>query len=79
MKLFKALSILGVCLLASSVNSTSLVQDEPPAPGLVFLYTLYADCAQGIQVGNAPKGARTIFPILGGNFTGPRLSGVYNL
>jgi len=64
-------------LLQWIVLHSSRMSLQPP--GWYYSYTLYADCAQGIQVGNAPKGARTIFPILGGNFTGPRLSGVYNL
>ena len=79
MQFLKTLLLFGFCLFASAANGISLSQEDPPPPQLVFLYTLYADCAKAIDVGNGPKGMRTIFPIIGGNFTGPRLSGMSNL
>ncbi|GAB7338562.1 hypothetical protein MBLNU457_5306t1 [Dothideomycetes sp. NU457] len=48
---------------------------EPPAPALNFLYTLYCVCGNPIYRSEGPRGIRTAIPILGGNFTGPRLNG----
>jgi len=48
---------------------------QPPAPALNFLYTLYCVCANPIYKTEGPRGIRTAIPILGGNFTGPRLNG----
>ncbi|EGP90594.1 uncharacterized protein MYCGRDRAFT_29060, partial [Zymoseptoria tritici IPO323] len=47
----------------------------PTAPGLVFLYTAYAVCNNAIYATQGPRGIRTAIPIVGGNFTGPRLAG----
>ncbi|SMY21189.1 unnamed protein product [Zymoseptoria tritici ST99CH_1A5] len=49
--------------------------EEPTAPGLVFLYTAYAVCNNAIYATQGPRGIRTAIPIVGGNFTGPRLAG----
>lgn len=46
-----------------------------PAPTLVPLGTLVAHVAQPIDVGEGPHGRRRVIPILGGTFTGERLSG----
>ncbi|KAK5118170.1 hypothetical protein LTR85_008150 [Meristemomyces frigidus] len=58
--------------LAPHTNPTS---KEPPGPSLTFLYTSYVDCLNGIYGTQGPRGIRTAIPIVGGNFTGPRLSG----
>lgn len=50
-------------------------QPNPPAPALTFLYTSYALCLNPIYATEGPRGIRTAIPIVGGNFTGPRLSG----
>ena len=44
-------------------------------PGLLPLGELTADVAPPIDVGDGPHGRRRIIPILGGTFTGKRLSG----
>lgn len=62
-----------VCLgatVAAPTNNTA-----PTAPGLEYLYTAYADCDPPIFTSQTPKGLRTAIPIIGGNFTGPRLNG----
>ena len=46
-----------------------------PAPSLVHLGDLVAQVATPIDVGDGPHGRRRVVPILGGTFTGGRLSG----
>ena len=48
---------------------------EMIAPTLSPLGELSADVATPIDVGDGPHGHRRIIPILGGTFTGERLSG----
>lgn len=47
----------------------------PEAPGLTFLYTSYVVCLNPLFQMQGPTGIRTAIPIVGGNFTGPRLHG----
>ncbi|PYI13643.1 hypothetical protein BO86DRAFT_442146 [Aspergillus japonicus CBS 114.51] len=47
----------------------------PPAPALSFLYTAYVECTATLMLSPGPHGTRKAIPIVGGNFTGPRLSG----
>ncbi|KAH6680422.1 hypothetical protein B0J14DRAFT_265562 [Halenospora varia] len=47
----------------------------PAAPKLTYLYTAYLQCGASIAVGDGPKGTRSVIPIIGGNFTGPGISG----
>jgi hypothetical protein len=47
----------------------------PVVPGLEFLYTAFADCKTEMYESQVPKGIRSPIPIVGGNFTGPRLNG----
>ena len=44
-------------------------------PGLRPLYTSRIDIAAPLEVGNGPHGRRRVINILGGAFSGPRLSG----
>ncbi|KEY73872.1 hypothetical protein S7711_06082 [Stachybotrys chartarum IBT 7711] len=50
-------------------------QATPPAPGLTFLYSLNCTLGASVNVGAGPRGSRTVIPITGGTFTGPRLTG----
>lgn len=66
------------CLAASvslSQAKKPKASNEPAAPALNFLYTLYAVCGNPIYRTEGPRGIRTAIPIVGGNFTGPRLNG----
>ncbi|KAK3111077.1 hypothetical protein LTR53_014024 [Teratosphaeriaceae sp. CCFEE 6253] len=45
------------------------------APGLTFLYTAYCECLNNIYTTQGPRGLRTTIPIIGGNVTGPRITG----
>ena len=44
-------------------------------PGLQLLYTSRVDIAAPLELGSGPHGRRRIVNILGGEFSGPRLSG----
>ncbi|USW50106.1 hypothetical protein Slin15195_G034250 [Septoria linicola] len=63
--------------LAASATAQNVlaVHNEPTAPALEYLYTAYADCLNTIYESHGPRGIRKAIPIVGGNFTGPRLSG----
>ena len=52
-----------------------IVASDPIFPGVTHLYTLYAECLHTIYKTQGPKGIRQAIPIVGGNFTGPRVSG----
>ncbi|KAH7056889.1 hypothetical protein B0J12DRAFT_652696 [Macrophomina phaseolina] len=55
------------------VTAGDLVVPDPPA--LSYLYTAFVDCEPNIYETQGPRGIRTAIPIVGGNFTGPRLNG----
>ena len=48
---------------------------SPPDPALIPLGDLVAQVAAPIDVGEGPHGRRRVIPILGGTFSGARLSG----
>ena len=47
----------------------------PTPPTLTYLYSLNCTLGTSINVGTGPHGTRTVIPITGGTFAGPRLSG----
>ncbi|KAL4781457.1 hypothetical protein BJX76DRAFT_335469 [Aspergillus varians] len=49
---------------------------NPAPPELSYLYTAFVHCKGTLMNGDGPRGIRTAIPIVGGNFTGPRLSGM---
>ena len=55
--------------------AVSTTLSSPNAPGLEYLYTAFVDCEPRIFTTQTSKGLRTAIPIIGGNFTGPRLTG----
>jgi hypothetical protein len=69
MRFFSTIALL---VGAASVQAQNIT--IPPSPGLTFLYTAFVICDTPIQY-EAPNGGRQVIPIVGGNFTGPRLSG----
>ncbi|KAF4314176.1 hypothetical protein GTA08_BOTSDO00414 [Botryosphaeria dothidea] len=73
MQLFR--SVLAACALLFSAGATSSSTTAPAAPALEYLYTALVDCEPRIFTSQTPKGLRTAIPIVGGNFTGPRLNG----
>ncbi|KAL4881618.1 hypothetical protein BJY04DRAFT_188458 [Aspergillus karnatakaensis] len=48
---------------------------HPSPPELSFLYTAFVHCRGTLMNEDGPRGTRRAIPIVGGNFTGPRLSG----
>ncbi|EKG21666.1 hypothetical protein MPH_00976 [Macrophomina phaseolina MS6] len=61
--------------LLSSARTFASNVTVPAAPALEYLYTALVDCEPRIFTSQTPKGLRTAIPIVGGNFTGPRLNG----
>ncbi|OJJ05620.1 hypothetical protein ASPVEDRAFT_45120 [Aspergillus versicolor CBS 583.65] len=47
----------------------------PQPPELSYLYTAFVYCKGSLMNEDGPRGIRRAIPIVGGNFTGPRLSG----
>lgn len=70
------LSLAALAILGSTQNTSVPAVPEPPAPGLTFLYTSYAECSNSLYTSQGPRGIRKAIPIIGGNFTGPRLRGL---
>jgi hypothetical protein len=53
-----------------------MAMKTPEPPKLSFLYTAYAECDPNFMSQVAgPHGIRNSIPIVGGNFSGPHLSG----
>ncbi|RAH42620.1 DUF3237 domain-containing protein [Aspergillus brunneoviolaceus CBS 621.78] len=61
--------------LSPLVAARATPSPPPPAPALSFLYTAYVECTETLMLSPGPHGTRKAIPIVGGNFTGPRLSG----
>ena len=78
MRLINLLSLASLAFVGSAQNSSVPAVPEPAAPGLTFLYTCYAHCQDGLYKTQGPRGIRTAIPIIGGNFTGPRLKGSHH-
>ncbi|AEO67596.1 26b93eb9-0beb-4bf3-b428-2f1ddc3b0f6f [Thermothielavioides terrestris] len=63
-----------LCFFASAASAAKHAK-TPAAPGLTYLYSLNCTLGPSIAVGSGPHGTRTVIPITGGTFSGPRLSG----
>jgi hypothetical protein len=66
-------------LFISLLLSTALAfghAKTPAAPGLTYLYSLNCTLADPVLVGQGPHGTRVVIPIVGGSFSGPKLSGM---
>jgi len=55
--------------------SAKKIQRVSTKPALRFLYTSSVQIESALQVGPSPYGERRIINIMGGSFSGPRLSG----
>ncbi|KAH8763234.1 hypothetical protein F5883DRAFT_423234 [Diaporthe sp. PMI_573] len=49
----------------------------PTAPGYTFLYSANASITDGIDFGTSPYNHRIVYPITGGEFNGPNLTGTF--
>lgn len=72
MQLLKIFTVITTLLCADVLCSNVTA---PSTPGLEYLYTAFVDCDPRIFTTQTAKGLRTAIPIIGGNFTGPRLNG----
>lgn len=61
----------------AGVAATALAPDVPlRLPGVEFVYEALVELGQGfLKLGKGPLGERTIVPITGGRFQGPRIQG----
>jgi hypothetical protein len=78
MRLFSLVSVaalLAPFALGHAEPATDVASADPAAPALTFLYTAYVQCSSAYAVGQTPHGNLNVIPIIGGNFTGPKLSG----
>ncbi|KAL4933847.1 DUF3237 domain-containing protein [Aspergillus undulatus] len=74
--MFSAIRNFALTALAiQTLSRPPAVAANPPAPELSYLYTAYVYCRGTLMNEDGPKGTRRAIPIVGGNFTGPRLSG----
>jgi hypothetical protein len=70
MHIFQPLSLL--VLAFTAVHA----QNAPVAPSMKLLYSMSADLGAQLDLGAVPTGQqRLVIPIVGGNFSGPRMSG----
>ncbi len=76
-KMFATKFILALLLSFSAAACASQNVDKKPpaAPSLSFLYSLNCTLADPVLVGAGPHGQRVVIPIIGGTFSGPKLSG----
>jgi hypothetical protein len=49
---------------------------QPPSPSLELITRVRADLGKPLELGRTPVGLRRVIPIAGGEFEGPRLSGI---
>ncbi|KAF2404685.1 hypothetical protein EJ06DRAFT_504088 [Trichodelitschia bisporula] len=70
-------SILATSTSAAPSSTSAACSSAPSstAPALTFLYTAFVNCAAPFDIGVVSEGDRVVIPIVGGNFTGPALSG----
>ena len=62
-------------IMALNANAQANPQAAPKAPQLEFALQLRVTLDQAYSVGETPKGRRTVIPITGGTFEGPKLKG----
>lgn len=68
-----ALHLLAMLLFIQISNAIK----APEPPKLTFLYTAYVECEPNLMTTvTGPHGIREAIPIVGGNFSGPHLSGM---
>ncbi|KAB8214651.1 hypothetical protein BDV33DRAFT_195907 [Aspergillus novoparasiticus] len=68
-------TLVPLLLLSQAGHGAAASPAYPRAPELSFLYTAYVKCEGTLMESRGPHGIRKAIPIVGGNFTGPHLSG----
>jgi hypothetical protein len=72
-----AASMLALASCLSWLPTTTATTPVPAAPKLSFLYTAFVECDPDLMDASiGPRGIRKSIPIVGGNFSGPHLSGM---
>ncbi|KAK0716094.1 hypothetical protein B0H67DRAFT_256927 [Lasiosphaeris hirsuta] len=71
----KTVTILTTLLSLLSLTAATTTSKHPKAPGLTYLYTVNITGGEAAPVGLGPRGYRLVVPIVGGNFSGPKLKG----
>lgn len=61
--------------LVTLLAPTAVAFTPPSTPHLSYLYTAFVYCSPSIYETQGPNGIQKAIPIIGGNFTGPRLHG----
>ncbi len=64
-------------LLVLSLAATCLARPaaDPKPPNLAYLFSVNLTLPGPVSIGSGPRGIRAFFPIAGGSFAGPKLSG----
>lgn len=67
--------MLVMVLLAFSLKSSGQAYEPKEAPQLEFVMQLKVTLGEAYSLGETPHGRRTVIPITGGTFEGPRVKG----
>ncbi|BCS27244.1 DUF3237 domain-containing protein [Aspergillus puulaauensis] len=67
--------VVAALTIQSFTGSPVVSAASPQPPELSYLYTAFVYCKGSLMNEDGPRGIRRAIPIVGGNFTGPRLSG----
>lgn len=77
--LLQTTALLTLLLPAISAAAVSGYASDPNPPPLKFLYEMFVEVETGFVIPNTPQGDRAVYPIVGGVFAGPKLSGTLSL
>ena len=71
----KKLFMIVMVLLAFSLKSSGQAYEPKETPQLEFVMQLKVTLGEAYSLGETPHGRRTVIPITGGTFEGPRVKG----
>ena len=76
MRIIKSLfCVCAALLMGFALRAQAPAGGYPEGPGLEFVVRLNVDCTGTYTVGETAKGTRTVIPIVGGTFEGPKMKG----
>ena len=67
--------MLALCMAMASIALSAQVSIPTETPQLEFVLQLRVSLGEAYTLGDTPHGRRTVIPITGGTFEGPRLKG----
>lgn len=68
------------CLASLALAAVAMAGPRQPSPpALTYLFSLNITSGATISIGSTPLGDRVFEPILGGSFSGPKLSGKFHV